>query len=139
MSKIIARVPSGEVVNMWSALACRLEPHLLKTDGRMRVEDVFRLVSSGEWSLWVIGEAGAPAPDAFIAMSVKTEPSGIKSAVLEFMVGENRKEWLPHIHKIETWALELGCARIQMLVPKVFARDLQEYRLSHVFLEKALM
>lgn len=137
MGSNIAQIQPVDVPAVWAELAERLPPHLDKMDGRLRVEDVFRLLVDGEWALWVIHD-DTGQPEAFVGLSVKDEPSGAKSGVIEFMVGEHRKEWLPSIPLLENWARGVGCDRLQMLVPKVFARDLPDYRMSHVFLERAL-
>jgi len=138
MEKELLPVDREKIPQVWPHLVGLLDPYIEKTAGRVTNENVFQQLLHGDWRLWVIWDQKVEMAVAFLAVSFREELSGDRTARIEFMVGENRKAWLPYITLIETWARDNGYKHIEMLVPKAFARDLPEYHMTQVFLERAL-
>ncbi len=126
------------LTTVWPTMHGLMGAYLDKAAGRVRQEDVFNFIVEGEWNVWIVWDQKNETPKAFICVSIATEPSGKKSARIEMMIGEDRKQWLGYIPLIEEWALEQECDYIDMMVPKAFARDLPDYFMTHVFLQRAL-
>jgi hypothetical protein len=134
----LKKIDNDRIVDVWPVLAIMLAPYLEKNDGRVRLEDAFAKLVSGEWQLWAAWNRDEERPGGFISARVVQEPSGTKTCDIKFLVGESRRQWLCCLPILENWAVNEGCTHIQMLTPKAFAKDLSEYHMSHVFLERAL-
>lgn len=53
-------------------------------------------------------------------------------------VGDNRREWLHLLSEIEEFAKANGCADMEIICRKGWARDLIQYKLTHVVLVRPL-
>ena len=93
-------------------------------------------MKKGLLQLWV----GVAAMKAGLVVVTRVEQRP-KNRVGQIMVcaGENRAFWLPFLTDIEDWFRAQGCVRVEALARPGWARDLADYRKTHVLLEKALI
>ena len=136
----LIRVPLRAVQNVLPAVRKRIESVVEQSEGRYSLTGIEKAVLDGRWTLWiVIQQVDGKAVDRAVAASQILESvSGQKIASIAFATGENRKSWLPLFSQFEAAMKAEGCTRVEMTVRKGWQRELPEYRMSHVLLEKDL-
>lgn len=90
---------------------------------------------TGKLQLW----CGVAAGKAGLVVITRIEARP-KHRVGQILVcaGENRAFWLPYLADVENWFRAQGCVRVEAMARPGWARDLADYRKTHVMLEKAL-
>ena len=97
--------------------------------------DVERGVRAGTLLLWVAADARA------IWAAAVTEihsVSGERFCTIVACGGRERARWLPLKAELETFAKAEGCAAIRIHGRRGWARELPDYRLTRILLEKEL-
>jgi hypothetical protein len=132
----LVRVEPTEIAKNWNVLESALIEAADGSRGRYSVEGILGQVFKADWQLWAVitGEH----LQALLATELSVELSGNRSASISFAVGENPREWVHLIDELENWARSQGCSRLEIWARKGWAKMLQDYKLSHVLLEKHL-
>jgi len=105
---------------------------------RYTVDALKKLVSEGTWHLWVAWEIDTKKPHAIMMTELYEELSGIKIGSIRFLSGINRKNWLGLLAELERQMYEVGVVKFEMWARKGWAKDLKDYKITHVLLEKDL-
>lgn len=132
---MLRQVPVQYLREVWPHVVGMLAEVVERSDGRWTLKDMGARFLSGEWHMWVVYDGSYRA---VLATELFHEASGMKAARIVFCTGLGAKQWVGLVADIEQWAREQGCARVEMLARKGWARHLEDYKLSHVLLEKAL-
>lgn len=108
----------------------------LERDGLYGPEHVREWLAKGLMHLWIAGDADK----GVVGLALVEELQHPREKVVKFWLctGHDRKRWLFHMKQIETWAKERGCTRSIADARKGWAKELSDYRLTHVVLEKRL-
>src|ERR1700730_223577 len=98
--------------------------------------DVERGVLEGAMLLWV-----AASRQAIWAAAVTqlTRPNGEKFCTIVACGGRERARWLPLKAELEAFAKAEGCAAIRIHGRRGWARELPDYRLTRILLEKEII
>ena len=95
--------------------------------------------ATGAWHLWIVWEGGeAGSVRAVIGTELYRDVSGMKCCTIRFATGHGASRWTHLLGRIEDWARQEGCVKLDMIARKGWAKHLPEYALTHVFLEKDL-
>lgn len=97
---------------------------------------VAKLRTPRGWILWVVAEGSDVK--AILATELYFDVGGMKRCRIPFCTGEDAKTWVHLLSEIEAWARENGCSKLDMIARKGWAKHLQDYRMTHVVLEKDL-
>jgi hypothetical protein len=97
--------------------------------------DVERAVLDGAQLLWVAADRQAIWAAAVTQLS---HANGEKFCTIVACGGRERARWLPLKAALETFAEAEGCAAIRIHGRRGWARELPDYRLTRILLEKEL-
>ena len=122
----------GDVLPMILPL---LESIVERSKGRYSVPGMLTRFARKEWYLWIVWDG---AVRAIVGTELYLDISGMKCCMIRFATGRDAAGWTHLLDQIEDWARSEGCARMDMIARKGWAKHLPEYRMSHVFLEKDL-
>lgn len=120
----------------WPVISDHLD-RLFNNDPDMGPKVVFERILSGDWHLWTVWSEDKTSIQAVIAVSINTTGAGKPFARIELMEGSrDHKDWLPLLSEIEDWAVDQGCNRVIVDVPKKFVRDMSEWRIRSYVMER---
>ena len=126
------QVPLSHLVNVWGIVKPWLEA-ALKNNPRYSMKDVWGLVESGNWQMWVAVTDRIEA----VCLTTLIEYPQQKWAHVIALTGRNRRAWQQQYHDtIEAWAKANGCAGVESEARKGWARIFPDYRMTHLKLEK---
>ena len=132
---LLRQVPISYLREVWPHVAGMLGSVVERSDGCWTLANMAQKLTAEEWQLWVIYDGeyrGVLATELFF------EASGMKKARVVFCTGVGAKQWVKLLSEIESWAQDQGCERIEMIARKGWARHLEDYKMTHVLLEKDL-
>lgn len=132
----LVRVETTEIGKNWNVLENALIEAADGSRGRYSVEGILTQVFREDWQLWAV--ITGDHLQALLATTLSVELSGHRTAGIVFAVGEAPREWVHLIDELEDWARTQGCTRLEIWARKGWAKMLQDYKLSHVLLEKHL-
>ena len=120
----------------WPVISDHLD-RLFNNDPDMGPKVVFERILSGDWHLWTVWSEDKTSIQAVIAVSINNTGTGKPFARIELMEGNRqRSDWLPLLTEIENWAVDQGCNRVIAELPKYFARDMPDWRMRGVVMER---
>ena len=106
-----------------------------RSKGKFSVPGILEAIACQRWQLWIVWDGSVRA---IVATELYRSPSNMKCCTIHFATGREAAGWTHHLDEIEVWAREEGCARIELIARKGWAKHLPAYKMSHVFLEKDL-
>lgn len=127
-------IPAPKVEGVWGEIYPLI--HAACERGRIyHAEDIFAGLMERRMQLWVARREGK-----IIALAVTSISEMPRRKICELLIGTGtgREEWQHHRHTIEQWAKSQGCAAMYCLARKGWARVFNDYRMTHVLLEKEL-
>lgn len=96
--------------------------------------DVEKQVLSGDQLLWLAISDHVEAAATTHLIKTRGKPVLVVTAVS----GSQRERWLPLRHTIENYAKAEGCSCVRLYGRKGWERELKDYRVEYVIMEKAL-
>ncbi|WP_374634058.1 hypothetical protein [Ferrovibrio sp.] len=103
---------------------------------RRSAEDIATGITEGRELAWaVLDEAGSAC--ALVLGGIVQFPR-MKLLRIHSCVGVGRKAWLPLLAEIEAFAKAQGCEQVEVICRKGWARELPDYRLTHVVMVRAV-
>lgn len=96
--------------------------------------DVEKQVLAGEQLLWLAISDRVEAAATTHLIKTRGKPVLVVTAVS----GSQRERWLPLRHRIESYAKAEGCSCVRLYGRKGWERELKDYRVEYVIMEKAL-
>lgn len=116
-------------VEPWIAAACA------RNRGKYDAQDILAGLLSGEDQLWIWRSPTAYA----IGVTRLSNYPKCKVCAVRIVTGTNSIEWREQtLRVIEDWARANGCASMELIARKGWARHLKDYDMTHVYLEKTL-
>ena len=132
-------IPVKHINSVWPLIQTFVEKGIEASfKDRYTVDALKKLVSEGTWHLWVAWEIDTKKPHAIMMTELYEELSGIKIGSVRFLSGINRKNWLGLLAELERQMYEVGVVKFEMWARKGWAKDLKDYKITHVLLEKDL-
>ena len=129
-------LPPERVRELWIIVEKWVNDATSRSNGRYTPEDVLAGVESGHMQMWLAWEEEEKKALAVAVTQLVTYPTGQKWADILITTGENRKAWKHLLGGLEDWAKTEDCAGFQIMARTGWARELKDYKKSHVFLEK---
>ena len=96
--------------------------------------DVEKQVLAGDQLLWLALSDHVEAAATTHLIKTRGKPVLVVTAVS----GSQRERWLPLRHQIENYAKAEGCSCVRLYGRKGWERELKDYRVEYVIMEKAL-
>lgn len=131
----LVQIPPQAVANVLPMVRGMLDGIAERSRGRWSVSGLFQKFIQAEWQLWMVWDG---RPRAVVGTELYLEMTGMKCCMIRFCTGSGAAEWSHLLSRIEDWAAEQGCERLDMLARKGWAKHLPDYKLTHVELERDL-
>jgi len=110
----ISLVPSDKIGLIWDQAEKYLKKSASRSNGRIRVEDIFHDLISSKTHLWVIFDTGDLSIVGVQITLFNNYPTGKKMLCLEHTAGENMQEWVENaINLIIKFAKDNQCDGIE--------------------------
>ena len=129
-------IPSEKAREVWPMIIRWLEPAIDRSGGLSSADALLDNIVAGNNQLWVLWDEKEDTTCAAGVTQILTYPTGIKVADIVSFGGRERKKWLHLFSEVEAWAMQQGCDRIRIITRKGWARDLKDYKMTSVVLEK---
>lgn len=121
----------------WWPLFSHLVPSILeRSRGRLTLETFVESIAKRETHLFAVWDGREVL--TIVGLDVSIAPSGLKVGTIRFASGKDSPRWIHLIADMEANAREVGCEVLEIIARKGWERKLPEYKLTHVFLERAL-
>jgi hypothetical protein len=127
-------VDPKRVQEVWPAVRHLITKAVLRTN-LSHTADIEYDTLHGDGLLWLAWD-GRTVKAA--ATTVLTETDANTVCILTACGGEDMRQWLPLLAKIEDYARAEGCGCVRIYGRKGWARVLTDYRIEHVILERSL-
>ncbi len=134
----LVQIPGDKAEEAWPLVQERIEDATKRSNGRFTSESILEEIKDSRQQLWVIWDDKKRDVRAVGVSQLLIYPSGLKIADVVILTGDGRKEWKHLVEEFEAWARREECGLIQMYARKGWAKELPDFRLSHVLLEKKL-
>ena len=124
-----------QIGDVWWEVLPWIEASCRRNRGKYDAGDILDGLFSGEDQLWIWR-----SPTAFaVGITRISNYPKCKVCAVRIVTGTNSAEWREQtLHAIEDWARQNGCASMELITRKGWARHLKEYEMTHVYLEKKL-
>lgn len=134
MTATLVCVPPENVRQIWPLVRDRLHEAVRCTD-LAHSRDIDADVLEGNGLLW-LACVGETIEAAATTLLIRTDRHLV--CVIQALGGENMRNWLPLLDKIEVWAKAEGAAKVRILGRAGWVRVLKGYAVEHVVLERPL-
>lgn len=132
----LVKVPADQVGTVWPLIENLVEIGVRHATGRLTTQSLKEHFEKEAWQLFVISCGDEIA--AIVGTEVYETIAGKTVARITFISGKNRKDWIDLLPTLEGWAESAGADIMETWARKGWARDLPDYKLTHVLLEKEL-
>ena len=137
MMKLV-QIPPEAARQTWPLIDAWIEDATGRSNGRFTPDAILAEIESGDQQLWIVWNTEKAEARAVGVSQLLVYPTGMKVADVIILTGEGRKDWKHVLTSFEEWAKEQGCGIAQVLARRGWARELPDYKMSHVLLEKRL-
>lgn len=131
-------VPKDAVCQVWPLAAPMLVPAIARSSGRFSLKTIYEECLSGDQQLWLVWDPDSRLPKATVVTQIIPYPTGLKVLDVVAVAGEDRKKWTALLSQLEAWASSKGCKLVQLVARRGWAKELSEYDMTHILLEKVL-
>jgi len=121
----------------WPAIKPLLTEACERSRGQFTADQAVQQLVNGIWWFWV-GVDETNTVKAFAVTEILEFSAGALVGNILITTGTSRKDWKHLIGDLETWAKDQGCERLQTWARKGWVRELPDYKISHVLLERGL-
>lgn len=138
----LVEVPPRAVAQILPAIDPWLVSIVDRLEGRYTLATLHAHLVDGTTALWLAGQmlaSGKVVNHGVMGTDIARTPSGSLTARVLWMTGTDRRKWMHLLRDYEDVMRQRGCARVEITARKGWARELPDYRMSHVLLEKELV
>ena len=131
-------VPSSKIRQIWPMVHKMVRNGVGRDNRRMNVPAIKEMALDGHWHMWVVWNEDNKIVKAVFFTEIYEEISGLKIGTIRFFSGEDRREWKKLLSTLEEHMRNAGVQRMEIWARRGWLRELPEYKLTHVLLEKDL-
>ncbi len=128
-------VAADEIEDMW-VLAEELIEQALERGGAHTADEVKADLVAGKGQLWAAWTHDEGILGVMVTYIIEHPLK--KICRIWLCVGRERARWVHHLGSVEEWAKAQGCGEIVAVVRPGWEKVLQDYKKTHVTLEKVL-
>lgn len=138
MTSALVGVPADKIEAAWPHQIGELISQVAARSSKTyTADDIKQSLLSREMQLWISWREGKDPVEALAITEIRNLPRR-KIALIIAAVGKNRKNW-KHFHtQLEAWAKEQGCTLMRVIARPGWAKELTDYKKTHVILEKEI-
>jgi hypothetical protein len=134
----LVQIPSEAVAQAWPLIGGWIKDATERSGGRFSQDAIFEELRQERQQLWIVWDGEKNKAMAAGVSQLIVYPTGLKVADVIILTGESRQAWKHLVGKFEEWATSENCGVVQIFARRGWARDLTDYKMSHVLLEKKL-
>lgn len=132
---VVSVIAPDEVTGLWPHVSDLLEKAQPHSEGEMTTEDFFSFLVSGQMQLWVAIEQ----KQVIAAMVTQVIPYPQKKVLRIIAIGGSGMDrWFPSLHRLEEFALNLGCDSLEAWGRKGWKKILTDWSDSYIVYTKKL-
>lgn len=135
---VLVGVAADDIMRVWPMILQRVQQACLRSNGRHTSDNILRALLERRMQLWVFWNHVEQEIKGFCITEILTFETGLKVVSGVICTGRDRAEWTAHRKTIEDWGREKGCSAIHIWARRGWERELPDYKLTHVILEKQL-
>jgi hypothetical protein len=120
----------------WNVIAHLVPSILERSRGRVDLHSFVDAIMTEHTSLFIVWDGQEAL--SIVGLEIGFSPSGLKLGTIRFASGKDSPRWLHLLDEMEDKARQSGCQALEIIARKGWERKLPSYKLTHVFLEKAL-
>lgn len=129
-------VPTDKIEAAWPHIVELIERACARSSGRYTAEGFKKRLLDRDQQLWLSWKEGV---EALAITEIRTySDTGLKACIVVVGTGRNRKHWSSFHEQVGEWARSQGCTLMEAITRPGWARELTEFRKTHIILEKAL-
>ncbi len=131
-------IPKSKIRSVWPLVHDLIKQGLRHPNRRMDIPSIKKMTMDGDWHMWVIWDNDNKNPRAVFFTEIYEEISGLKIGTMRFFSGRDRNDWKQLLSTLEENMRNAGVQRMEIWARRGWLRELPEYKLTHVLLEKDL-
>ncbi len=131
-------VPLSKIRQVWPMVHKMVRNGVGQDNRRMNVPAIKKMTLDGHWHMWVVWNEDNKIVKAVFFTEIYEEISGLKMGTIRFFSGEDRREWVQLLDTLEEHMRNAGVQRMEIWARRGWLRELPNYKLTHVLLEKDL-
>lgn len=112
-----------------------IEGVVVRHQGELSFNGIVKKVAASDWILWLVWDGSVKG---LCTSEIYFDIGGVKRCRIPLCTGENAKQWAHLVEIIEDFAKSEGCAIMDMIARKGWAKHLPKYKMTHVVLEKRI-
>lgn len=132
----IVEIGPEKIGPIWPHVRAHVESIAQSSLGKLTADDIAQLCMSGGVTMFVIIDGDKRLLATVLAEFAQYPRKKVCRII--GCVGNDKAKWLHHLTEIEDWARVHGCGAMQNIARKGWARDLKDYKWSHILLERDL-
>lgn len=129
-------VPADKIEEAWPHVRDLIERACMRSSGRYSAEGFKRRLLNREQQLWLSWHEGIEA--LAITEICTYQDTGLKTCHVIVGIGRSRRNWSNFHLLVGEWAKGQGCTLMEAVTRPGWARELVDFRKTHVTLERAL-
>lgn len=133
MATKLVQVPADQLSAAWPLVTEHLAQMQRASRGKLSLDDIAGFLVAGNFNLWIVLD-GSDHLATVITELIQYPQRRV--CRVNCCVGEHRQKWIHLLAEIEAWGRANGCAAMEIIARKGWARVLHEYQPTHVFLER---
>ncbi len=134
----VINIPAINVEQIWFMIEPLVEDGILEENERYTVEEIKNLAIKDRWQTWVAWDVEKKIVKVVAFTELYTELSGLRVASIRFLSGRERSEWLDLLPILEERMAGADVQMMEVWARRGWLRELPEYKMTHVLLEKDL-
>jgi hypothetical protein len=111
---------------------------ILEDDERYTIDAIKNLAIKDIWQTWVAWDVEKKIIKVVAFTEFYNELSGLRVVSIRFLSGRNRKEWIELLSILEERMVNADVQLMEVWARRGWLRELPEYKMTHVLLEKDL-
>lgn len=131
-------IPKSKIKSVWPLVRSLMRDGFRQPNRRMSIPAIKQTVMAGQWQMWIIWEEEKKIPKAVFFTELYEEISGLKIGAMRFFSGRDRRDWLDLLESLEEHMRHAGVQRMEIWARRGWLKELPEYKMTHVLLEKDL-
>lgn len=129
-------VPADKIGEVWPHVGPMIAAACTRSSGRYTAEGFKRRLLERDQQLWISWNEGL---EALAITEIRTyHDTGLKSCIVVVGIGRSRRNWSKFHLLVGEWAKGQGCTLMEAITRPGWARELADFRKTHVTLERAL-
>ena len=134
----VVNIPAKHVNDIWFMIEPLIIEAITEDNERYTVDAIKDLAVIDRWQTWVAWDIEKKIVKVVAFTELYNELSGLRVASIRFLYGRDRKEWLDLLPVLEERMAGADVQMMEVWARRGWLRELPQYKMTHVLLEKDL-